>query len=522
MNHSSQSTFSNNHIEEATEYNLDDFFRSELFVAVQTSGIFTDSKTFADAVPKHGWQKAASEYLECKEQAGFLLSSFVAEYFELPSEIHQQNSTAEPAYTMEQTITSLWSVLHRNPDAPRADSLLALQHSYTVPGGRFREIYYWDSYFTSLGLLQAGRVEDVQSLIENFIDLQQRIGLIPNGNRWYYRTRSQPPVLSLLVAKLLQHKTLAPSVYQKYMMAVEREYQFWMNGGEQLEFGAFERVVKMPCGRLLNRYFDSDPSPRAESYLEDIELADSLSIEDNANFYRNIRAACESGWDFSSRWLARGSSLGSIATTEIIPVDLNSLLCSVERTLSEFYREQGDKNRAKAYQLAMENRKGAIEEYCWCEVSGFYFDYWFEQHKRSDVFSLAGLWPLYLKLADRAKSAKVASVIERKFLQHGGLLTTLNTSQQQWDSPNGWAPLHWIAIQGLYQAGEKNLAKKIAIRWIDNVRAVYDSTGKFMEKYNVINLDKIADGGEYQVQEGFGWTNGVTIALIDWLATTES
>ena len=172
--------------------------------------------------------------------------------------------------------------------------------------------------------MQSGHIAAIEDLVDNFISIQRRVGCIPNGNRWYYSSRSQPPVLAMLVKLLQDNSKVSDTKLNEYIEAIQSEYEFWMQGSEYLVKGlSHRRVVCLANGAILNRYYDDDASPRPESYLEDIELAESLTEQEKPNFYRNIRAACESGWDFSSRWLKDKDDLLSIATTELIPVDLN-------------------------------------------------------------------------------------------------------------------------------------------------------------------------------------------------------
>ncbi len=490
---------------------LQSFFESELFHDVQTSGIFNDSKTFADAEPIISFEAAMSCYKTEKEQQTLVLSDFLAKHFKLPE--FREIKAQEHADDLITQIDYLWSILRKPADDQQLGSLIPLDQPYTVPGGRFREVYYWDSYFAALGLIEANRVNDVVALVENFISIQNRVGCIPNGNRWYYATRSQPPVLAMLVKLLSEHANLTPAQLANYIQAVETEYLFWMDGSEKLEAGeSHRRVVRMDDGSLMNRYYDDSSTPRPESYAEDVELASDLAEQDKASFYRNIRAACESGWDFSSRWFSDSTNLHSIATTEIIPVDLNALLYFVESWLAESF-VNSNAEKSKAYFQAAKARKGAINSYLWNEKEKFYTDYWFKLKKQSQVKTLAATWPLYFELATKSQAIDIVELLTTYFLYKGGLVTTLNETEQQWDSPNGWAPLHWITVQGLRNYQYNGLADKIAQFWLSTVEKNYSETGKLMEKYNVVQPNMKADGGEYDVQEGFGWTNGVTAAL---------
>ncbi len=495
------------------------FFNSELFKTVQLSELFADSKTFADAIPKLPYGDILSQYQKHKEMDNKIelkdlaLKNFVEQYFEIPE--HEEVFVDGDKVCINEHIETLWQRLEKPADKIESGSLLPLKSAYVVPGGRFREIYYWDSYFTSLGLLDSNHIALVESMLDNFLDLQTRYGCIPNGNRSYYLSRSQPPILGLMAELLLPFKKDKQAFLIKCIKGIEAEYQFWMRGSEQLsdEKKAHLRVVKMADGSVLNRFWDESSSPRPESYREDVELLVQSQPENSAEFYRNIRAACESGWDFSSRWLADADSLATIRTTRIVPVDLNCLLYKQEMLLSNYYALLGDEEKSREYFSAATARKKAINHYLWSAEQGFFMDYDLDKYAQSSVKSLAGIVPLFVELASEKQAQLVGAVIEREFLQTGGLITTSIHSDQQWDAPNGWAPLHWFAIQGLLQYQQSALAENIKHRWLNTVEVYFKQTGKLMEKYNVCQQNHKAQGGEYDVQEGFGWTNGVYQAL---------
>jgi alpha,alpha-trehalase len=231
--------------------------------------------------------------------------------------------------------------------------------------------------------------------------------------------------------------------------------------------------------------------------------------------YRHLRAAAESGWDFSSRWFRDGKTLATIHTTEIIPVDLNALLYDMERTLAEIHSMNNDAAKARQYEQAARVRQEAMIKYCWDSKKSFFTDYDFVGKSIKESYSLAGMYPLYFGLATPKQSRSVARFMEKKFLQLGGVLTTLNDTDQQWDAPNGWPPLQWITVKGLEDYGFEALARKISDQWVSNVSRVYKNTGKMVEKYNVTNITLEAGGGEYPNQDGFGWTNGVFLKMIE-------
>jgi alpha,alpha-trehalase len=482
-----------------------------LFEEVQMQQIFPDGKTFVDCTPKVDLQLILAEYKQQIAKPGFDLRDFILKYIALP-EVPDSGFKGESERNIVHHIESLWDVLTRQPDTP-GGSLIPLPFPYIVPGGRFGEIYYWDSYFTMLGLEASGRTGMIENMVKNFAHLIRTIGYIPNGNRTYYMGRSQPPFFSFMVRLLADHK--GENVLAEYLPVLETEYNFWMKGFEELSAGnrASRHCVRMADGSLLNRYWDENNSPRPESYREDAELQHQ-STQDAATLNRHLRAGAESGWDFSCRWFKDENSFASIHTTEIVPVDLNCLLLHLEQLIATGYGLTNNIERCAHYHSLAEKRKEAIQRYCWNESDGYFFDYDFVAGMQKTTWSLAAVAPLFLKMARREQAAKVAGLIGQKFLRSGGVVTTLNETGQQWDAPNGWAPLQWMTITGLENYGYHEQAKEIAQRWIKLNDDVFQRTGKLMEKYNVVDTHLEAGGGEYAGQDGFGWTNGVVLALI--------
>lgn len=483
----------------------------ELFQLVQLRQIFPDEKTFVDCVPKRSIEEITTNYEKEKTLTGFDLKRFVLENFELPVP-HSNNYTSDPDKTVEENIERLWTVLTRQPGKTEG-TIISLPYAYIVPGGRFGEIYYWDSYFTMLGLQVSGNYAMIENMIKNFSHLIDTLGYIPNGNRTYFIGRSQPPFYSLMIQMLAEVKS--NQVLVDYLPQMEKEYAFWMKGSESLSKNnpAAFHSVRMPDGEILNRYWDENDSARPESYRDDIELSEHSSQLPN-ELFRNLRAGAESGWDFSYRWFKDSRAFSSIHTTDIVPVDLNCLLLHLEETIAEAHQLNSDEKSAEKYQALAAKRKLAIQQYCWDYDKGFYFDYDIAEDRQKEVGSLAATYPLFFKIATDEQARLVASVLKQRFLKAGGLVSTHETTGQQWDAPNGWAPLQWMAIIGLENYGFNDLAKLIAERWIQLNRDVFKRTGKLMEKYNVINTELEAGGGEYAGQDGFGWTNGVLLALI--------
>ena len=495
------------------------FELSPLFEAVQMNQIFADGKTFVDCVPKGSTAVILQRYLLEKDLPGFNLKEFVHAHFELPQAFTSGFKT-DINKTATAHIHQLWSLLTRQPDEKKG-ALIPLPYSYIVPGGRFGEVYYWDSYFTMLGLKESGMLGMIENMVNNFAYLINIQGYIPNGNRSYFLGRSQPPFFSLMIQLLAEVNANAGStggeikkILPIYLSVLETEYSFWMKGMQNLNEGCNMalHVVKMQDGEILNRYWDENDTARPESFREDVELSDASS-QPPPQLYRHLRAGAESGWDYSSRWFKDEKTFATIHCTSIIPVDLNCLLYHLEQTICEAYNINGNTEKALQYNVLAEKRKQALQKYCWNNAAGFYVDYDAEEKQQKQSLTLAAVVPMFCKLTTQEQAHKIAVVLEEKFLKPGGLVTTLRATGQQWDAPNGWAPLQWMAVIGLKNYGHFTLANTIAERWLALNDKVFAATGKMMEKYNVEDLTKEAGGGEYTSQDGFGWTNGVYLAI---------
>ncbi|WP_234736005.1 alpha,alpha-trehalase TreF [Tellurirhabdus bombi] len=490
-----------------------------LFHDVQMQHIFQDSKTFADCIPNAPAEEILSRYEIEKYQAGFQLEEFVRTNFRIPSKISTDFVSDQTIPTAEH-INRIWSKLTRSVE-PNS-SLLPVPYPYIVPGGRFRGLYYWDSYFTMLGLQVSGENDLIRGMVENFAYLIEAYGHIPNANRSYFLSRSQPPFFPLMLQLLAEID--GPGVMTRYLAHMQKEYTFWMDGYYRLDDvePCFRRVALIPedapeAGAVLNRYWDDVAAPRPESYSEDVDLAHKASADYGTppeTMYRHIRAACESGWDFTSRWLSDGLTLATTQTTDIIPVDLNCLMYVFEKILSDTYRQAGQVEVADIYKKRADERGRVITRLFWDEEKGFFKDYNLKTHSLTPILSLAGLFPLYVGLATPEQASRVHDLVVNDFLQAGGVVTALHTTGQQWDSPNGWAPLQWVTYKGLKDYGFDNTASVIRARWLALNDKVFFNTGKMMEKYNVMDNNTEAGGGEYPNQDGFGWTNGIYLRLL--------
>jgi alpha,alpha-trehalase len=515
--------------------NAPDKIYGQLFIDVQLQRIFPDGKTFVDCIPKRKVADIMYDY-GMQKGTGFNLKKFVEDNFDIPTSV-----TAVTPKNVEKNIVkhlnNLWPILTRKPDEYiQGSSLLPLPYSYIVPGGRFREMYYWDSYFTMLGLKESNKIIELENMVKNFAHLLNTYGHIPNGTRTYYLGRSQPPFFSMMIDLLASVKN--NEIYKTYLPQLLIEYNYFMQGADSISNGMAHRyVVKTTDGYVLNRYWDDMDIPRQESYAEDVATANkacsllamrtkfaSQAAKDQVlnslqkKIYRNLRAAACSGLDFSNKWFADGKNIETIHTTDFIVVDLNALLMHLEQVIANTYTLLANTEQATLFENKAKQREKALVKYCWNNTLNFFTDYDFVLGQSSSSITPMGMFPFcflnktnptYLSYA-----AKASKVLQQKLLKAGGLQCTINSEKQQWDAPNGWAPMQWMSIVGLERFRQLNLSKQIATRWLAVNKKVFINTGKMMEKYNVVNTNLIGGGGEYPGQDGFGWTNGVFLALL--------
>lgn len=393
-------------------------------------------------------------------------------------------------------IVQNWKNLVRKTPEQTRSSLIPLPNKYIVPGGRFREVYYWDSYFTILGLNISGLSSVSKGMVDNFLYLVKQFGFVPNGNRIYYLSRSQPPFLAMMAEEVrpddLSIKENKEWLEDAYNIIIHEYKNNWMNPGTH-----YVPTIG------LNRYYDAISKKRPESWG-----SDNVDTHNTAIFYQNERSECESGWDFSNRFDQKA--------LDYIPVDLNSLLYKYEMLFEKWALLLSKDDEARYWKEQALKRKILIDKYLWNQEDGMYYDYNFKNGVQSSYKSLAAVYPLWVGLASEDQARSVKTNIVDLFEFDGGVVTSLDKSHQklQWNYPNGWPPLQWITIDSLNKYGYTSDAKRIADKWIDLNLKYFDSTGKFLEKYNVVDLT-INTTGSYPNQDGFGWTNGVYLKILD-------
>ena len=548
------------------------------------------------------------------------LQAFLAEYFapaggEL-EEVPRSELTTEPTFLTKVSdpvireftgkVIDIWPDLTRRYAGPGAgncstcaNSFIPVNRTFVVAGGRFREPYYWDSYWIIEGLLRTGGsfVQIARNIIENFLDLVETIGFVPNGARVYYLNRSQPPLLTLMVKTYVDY-TNDTSLLDRAVPLLLREYTFWTTN----------RSVEVPAPNgktyTLHRYAVNNNQPRPESFREDWITANNESYYANsgiiypvhkpltdvekATLYANLASGAESGWDYSSRWLRTPSDaardvyfpLRSLNVRELVPVDLNSILYQNEIILSEFLHQTGNATGAEHFASLARARSEAMYTLMWNHTHWSYFDYNLtssSQHIFSPVdddttpeeqqgvqsrkhqqvlFTPAQLYPfwtgaapIHLKNNPLAVLNAFSRVTHLLNLNPGAVPASNYLSGQQWDEPNVWPPLQHILISALLSTpatfgpsdpsylAVRQLALRLAQRYLDSTFCTWwatggstsetprieglseDKQGVMFEKYSDDKTSVAGGGGEYEVVEGFGWTNGVLIWVVERFGT---
>lgn len=477
------------------------------------------------------------------------------------------------------------------------NSFIPLNRTFVVAGGRFREPYYWDSFWVIEGLLRTkgSFTQIAENMIENFLDLVEDIGFVPNGARRYYENRSQPPLLTQMVRIYVEY-TQNYTLLERALPLLEKEYEFWTKN---------RTVTLERAGQnySLNHYAVSNTQPRPESYYEDFVTANNktyfneegeefnatltLNETEKAKLYANLASGAESGWDYSARWLKYPSDavsdeslpLRSLNTMDIIPVELNSILYYNEMTIAEFHRHQGNYSAARDWAALAARRSDAMTTLLWSPEHYSYFDYNLTSSSKNMYtladntstplslqgappgqqvwFQISQFYPFWTGAAPESirsdpKAIRRAFARIEELLQSraGAIAATNLVTGQQWDEPNVWPPLQYILMQGLLNTPlqlsdtsssdnqtsqdyiwTQDLALQLAQRYTDSLFCTWrvtggattqvtqlpgaEGNGTIFEKYADQSTNARGGGGEYEVVEGFGWSNGVLIWAVD-------
>ncbi len=354
---------------------------------------------------------------------------------------------------------------------------IGLPNPFVAPNNRLfkNDQFYWDSYFIILGLVETGRVSLAKGMVDNLVHLYKRFGIIPSRNRFYNLGISQPPFLTSMALEVFRFTKDKEWLKSVARVAESELKNYWMS-----KRGVVEHLVY----RGLSRYCD--------------------------HYITHLTAEHESGWDMTSRFNER--------CLNYLPVDLNSCLYKYETDLAKIYKLLGEKPKAKRYLIQAKKRKKAVVELMWNEEKKFFFDFDYKGRKQSDFYSVAGFYPLWAELASKKQARGVVKNNLEIFEYEGGVVNTqkhgLSKEFKQHDYPNGWPNQQWIVIRGLLNYGFKEDAERIAEKWLNLNKRVFLRTGKFWEKYDVVNCD-VGKSGRYPTQSGFGWTNAVFVKLVE-------
>ncbi|KAJ8972941.1 hypothetical protein NQ317_013212 [Molorchus minor] len=520
------------------------YCQGKLLDTVQKARVFDDSKTFVDMIQRNpanvtlanfeNLMDSTDDHPTDEEVTQFVTDNFVSEgeledwspadYKNNPKFLKKIEDIVVRDFA--RTLVSIWPSLARKvkpevTDNPDRHSLIPVPNGFMVPGGRFKELYYWDSYWIIKGLLLSEMTDTARGMLENFLSLVQRFGFVPNGSRIYYLNRSQPPLLSLM-AGLYVEATKDVDWLEKNIDTLESELKWWLNN----------RVIDIERDGVkytLAHYASESGTPRPESYYEDIRTCAVYGEEEKENCYQNLKSGAESGWDFSSRWIfdpkgGTNSNLTHVEAKRVIPVDLNSYLCKAFKQLSVFYELLGDADKAIQWLEKSSSWQKSIELVLYDRTDGIWYDYDSALQQPRKLFFPSNFAPLWAGSYDVSLSDEYGSRAARYFTDTGimdytgGIPTSLDQSGEQWDYPNAWPPLQEIVVLGLKQTGNEEAAKiaeTFARRWVDaNIRG-YNSDKVMFEKYDAVHSGQYGGGGEYTVQSGFGWSNGVALSLIN-------
>ncbi len=369
-------------------------------------------------------------------------------------------------------------------------TLIGLPYPYTVPAvGYFDEMYYWDTYFTNLGLILDGRLEQARYNVDNMCFLIRKYGYMPNGNRTYYLSRSQPPFLSQMVREVYEQDP-DPRWLRDAYAALDREYQFWTT----------QRAAPMGLSHYDDLDFRTHMEDLVQGFAQRIGVPAQAATEQTAHHYV---ATCESGWDITPRW--------EMACYDYAPVDLNSLLFLLESNMA-YFAEILENGEAAVWQQRAQQRRNTMVTHM-KTPEGLLTDYNFVTGRHSPVLSAAVFYPLFCGLADADLAQAVVQNLPRLEAEHGILTCEKweGPGSFQWGYPNGWACLQYVAIAGLDRYGYGKEARRIAEKYVHLVETVFEATGNLWEKYNVVE-GNIQVANEYGLPAMMGWSAGVYLA----------
>nr|ACP28173.1 soluble trehalase [Locusta migratoria manilensis] len=520
------------------------YCQGSLLDTVQKSKIYSDDKTFVDMKQKKSSQEILSDFQTLMDSTNGSPSqeqirNFVSEHFEEGKELVEWdppdwqkspprlNSIRDPDLrSWAHYLNDMWKELARRvsddvKENPDRYSLIAVPNPFIIPGGRFREYYYWDTYWILEGILICDMKDTARGIIDNFAHLVEELGLIPNGGRVYYVERSQPPMFVPMIHSYTTYVKPheAHSIIKQHIDTMDKEFSFWMNNRTVV-------VEKNGKSYTFCRYYAPSSGPRPESYTDDIETAEYAPTEEaRENIFYQIKSGAESGWDFSGRWFIKDGkntgNLSNIQTQYIIPVDLNAFVYWNAKILCRFHSMLHNQKKAQYYCTKANEWLDAVTEVLWHDDVGMWLDYDILNNVRREYFypsNVAPLWTGCYK-KERISIDKILAYLKENKIDRypGGIPTSLDFTGERWDYPNAWPPLQGIMIQGLQQTEHPRAMKyahDLATTWIQSNYKSYKTDGFMYEKYDASAPGRKGGGGEYEVQTGFGWTNGVALQLL--------
>ncbi|XP_060862084.1 trehalase-like [Metopolophium dirhodum] len=518
---------------------------------VQLARIYPDSKTFVDKKLKCTESEILTDYKTLKDaNSGNVpplteLVKFIDEHLEdgdelevwNPPDFRENPSIANRIRDQKYKqwalgLNQVWKTLARKVKDdvrihPDQYSLIWVPNGFFIPGGRFRELYYWDTYWIVNGLMLCDMKDTARGVIDNIISLVNQFGFMPNGGRSYYLNRSQPPML-ILMALSYYKETNDFDYIKKILPDLESEFHFWTEN----RMVTFEKDGK---SYRMARYNAPSRGPRPESYREDYEVAEKFETENEKDdMYTRLKSGAESGWDYSSRWFittdqhSEPDQLSNVHVPSIVPVELNSILNQNARILSTWFGKIGNKYKSNKYCTVAQEFLNGIQEVMWRSDRGAWFDWDLMNHKHRECFFVSNIAPLWTESYNMPKHFVANEVL--RYLRDEGIIepdfsisfhgtpTSMYVSSQQWDYPNAWPPLQAYIIQGLDRTEHscaQQVAAKMAEVWLSTNYKGFAEKSTMYEKYHVELPGETGGGGEYIPQTGFGWSNGVVLEFLN-------
>lgn len=540
------------------------------FVALACVVLLHANSSFAQTGPKSSsgsverirayissaWDSLTRSLTDCNTVVDTKLSSASVLY--LPADAAEPAAVHELENKCNVQVQHLPVVIHRlgEIDPAKIDpaGLLYLENRYVVPGGRFNEMYGWDSYFIILGLLRDGRIDLARGTVENFFYEIEHYGAVLNANRTYYLTRSQPPFLTSMIMAVYEAQKSAGHgddqwLRKAYEYAV-RDHALWTSDPHLAGSTGLSRYYDFGDGpaaeslkdetghyRQVAAYFLSQsdlgrdyvlessaakPSPLAAGSLFALQICDVArnmersscdpagTVALSADYYKGDRSMRESGFDISFRFGPYGAR-----THHFAPVCLNSLLYKTEIDLAQMSATLGKKEDSEKWRRLAEQRKGAMQKHLWDGARGEFVDFDLDKQARSSYEYITTFYPLWAGIATPDQAKDVMRHIDR-FEQPGGLVMSPHETGGQWDFPYAWAPTQLLAIEGMRRYGFNADADRVSVKFLSMVMENFQRDGTIREKYDAVkrSSETQVTAGYHVNIVGFGWTNGVFLELL--------